>query len=472
MSLKTLGKESLIYGIGHVMARMVTFLLLPLYTHVFTPEEYGAISLAYAFIGFALIFYKYGMDTALIKYAVQKAGEERKKHITVILTSQLITGIIFSVILYSFRYFLAPYVLGINRPDWIIYLSIILFLDSLWSLPLLILRSDNKPIPYITFSLFNVLLTMLLNIYFVVKMDYGVEGVFLSNIFSSLLIFVFSLPVILKNLNIKSFELKTLKKIFRFGLPFLPAGFFTMIMELSDRYLLGIMAGIEEVGLYSAGKKLGMLGLTIVMGFNMGWTPYFLKRGQSKGARKDFSNISTLFIGGLGYICLLVILWIPDIIRLSFFDTTIIGKEFWGCEPIVNLILLGYFFFGCYLVQLPGIYIKEITIWVPVFRIIGASSVILFSLFLIPSHGIVGAAYSIVLAFFFMSVSVYFKLKSIYYIPYNWKGFLYPLTFLIFVQIVILDDFFRLFLSIVFPFFWYLIVLDKDQKNILKRVIK
>ena len=65
MSLKTLGKESLIYGIGHVMARMVTFLLLPLYTHVFTPEEYGAISLAYAFIGFALIFYKYGMDTAV-----------------------------------------------------------------------------------------------------------------------------------------------------------------------------------------------------------------------------------------------------------------------------------------------------------------------------------------------------------------------------------------------------------------------
>ena len=472
MSLKTLGKESLIYGIGHVMARMVTFLLLPLYTHVFTPEEYGAISLAYAFIGFALIFYKYGMDTALIKYAVQNVGEERKKHITVILISQLITGIIFSAILYSFRYFLAPYVLGINRPDWIIYLSIILFLDSLWSLPLLILRSENKAVPYISFSLFNVLLTMLLNIYFVVKVDYGVEGVFFSNIVSSLFVFVFSLPIILKNLNIKMFELNILKKIFLFGLPFLPAGFFTMIMELSDRYLLSTIAGIEEVGLYSAGKKLGMLGLTVVMGFNMGWTPYFLKRGQSKGAKKDFSNISTLFIGGLGYICFLVILWIPEIIRFSFFGKTLIGKEFWGCEPIVNLILLGYFFFGCYLVQLPGIYIREITIWVPIFRIIGASSVILFSLFLIPIYGIVGAAYSIVLAFFLMSLSVYLKLKNIYLIPYNWKGFIYPLIILIFVQFVTLNGFLRLFLSIIFPFFWYLIVLEKDQKNNLKRILK
>ena len=111
MSLKTLGKESLIYGIGHVMARMVTFLLLPLYTHVFTPEEYGAISLAYAFIGFALIFYKYGMDTALMKYAVQKTDIDREKHITVILISQFLTGLTFSIILYNFRFFLAPYVL-------------------------------------------------------------------------------------------------------------------------------------------------------------------------------------------------------------------------------------------------------------------------------------------------------------------------------------------------------------------------
>ena len=55
MSLKNLGRESLIYGFGHVMARFITFLLLPFYTHVFTTEEYGAVSLAYAFIGFALI---------------------------------------------------------------------------------------------------------------------------------------------------------------------------------------------------------------------------------------------------------------------------------------------------------------------------------------------------------------------------------------------------------------------------------
>ena len=77
----SLSKNTLIYGLGHNLARVVTFLLLPLYTHTFTQDEYGALSLAYAFMGFALILYRYGMDTALMKYSVQKSGQERNKYI-------------------------------------------------------------------------------------------------------------------------------------------------------------------------------------------------------------------------------------------------------------------------------------------------------------------------------------------------------------------------------------------------------
>ena len=131
MSIKALGKQSMIYGVGHVMVRLITFLLLPLYTHTFTQDEYGALSLAYAFMGFALILYRYGMDTALMKYSVQKSGQERNKYITVIIGSQLITGILFTFILYATREYTAEYVLGVNRPDWMVYLSVILFDDDI-----------------------------------------------------------------------------------------------------------------------------------------------------------------------------------------------------------------------------------------------------------------------------------------------------------------------------------------------------
>ncbi len=472
MSIKALGQQSLIYGMGHIMARLITFLLLPLYTNAFNQEEYGALSLAYAFIGFALILYRYGMDTALMKYSVQTDGQERIKHITVIIVSQICTGILFTFALYLLRDGLAIWVLGINKPDWMVYLSIILLLDSLWALPLLILRSEERAIPYIVFSLINVITTMLLNIIFVIHCGYGIEGVFKANILASGIVFLLSLPIIIKRIDLRILDKKTFIKILSFGLPFLPAGIFTMVMELSDRYLLEWFLGTSEVGLYSAGKKMGMLGLTVVMGFNMGWTPYFLKRGKETGARIEFAKVTTLFLGIMGYLLILVSLWITDIMQFSIAGQPLIGHQFWDCKPVVPIILLGYFFFGTYVLQLPGVYIKEITKWVPIFRIVGASTLIISSIFLIPFVGFVGAAYGVVLAYFSMSAAIYFKTYRIYPTPYNWRGFITPLIFLLGIQFGIESIYSKIAIIIFYPFIWYGFTLNKNEKVSLVRLIK
>ena len=472
MSIRALGKQSLIYGIGHMMARLITFLLLPLYTHSFTQEEYGALSLAYAFMGFALILYRYGMDTALMKYSVQTSGQERTKHITVIIISQLITSIIFTAILYVSRFTIANLVLGIDRPDWMAFLAVILFLDSLWNLPLLILRSEEKAVPFIGFSLLNVVTTMVLNILFVVHWGYGIEGVFKANILASGIVFILSLPIVIQRIQLHAFNKKVFNKILHFALPFLPAGLFTMVMELSDRYLLEWLLGTADVGLYSAGKKMGMLGLTVVMGFNMGWTPYFLKRGKEEGAKIEFAKIATLFLGIMGYISVLVSVWVPEIMRLSVAGKTLIGPEFWDCEPVVSTILLGYFFFGTYVLQLPGVYMKEITNWVPIFRIMGAGTLIVSSMYLIPSFGLIGAAYGVVLAFIAMSSAIYFKTHSLYPVRYNWRGIVFPVVFLAGIQAGIDGTWPKLAVSLLFPLLWYAIAITDQEKDGLLRLLR
>ena len=472
MSIRALGKQSLIYGIGHMMARLITFLLLPLYTHSFTQEEYGALSLAYAFMGFALILYRYGMDTALMKYSVQTSGQERTKHITVIIISQLITSVIFTAILYVSRFTIASWVLGTNRPDWMAFLAIILFLDSLWNLPLLILRSEEKAVPFIGFSLLNVVTTMVLNILFVVHWGYGIEGVFKANILASGIVFILSLPILIQRIQLHAFNKKVFNKILHFALPFLPAGLFTMVMELSDRYLLEWLLGTADVGLYSAGKKMGMLGLTVVMGFNMGWTPYFLKRGKEEGAKTEFAKVATLFLGVMGYISVLVSVWVPEIMRLSVAGKTLIGSEFWDCEPVVSTILIGYFFFGTYVLQLPGVYMKEITNWVPIFRIMGAGTLIVSSLYLIPAFGFIGAAYGVVLAFIAMSSAIYFKTHSLYPVRYNWRGIVFPVVFLAGIQAGIDGTWPKLAVSLLFPLLWYAIAITDQEKDGLLRLLR
>ena len=313
---------------------------------------------------------------------------------------------------------------------------------------------------------------MFLNILFVVYWGYGIEGVFISNIIASAIILVVSIPIIINRITLKTFDKIVFVKIFRFAIPFLPAGFFTMVMELSDRYLLEWFLGMADVGLYSAGKKMGMLGLTVVMGFNMGWTPYFLKRGQEEGARIEFAKVATLFTGIMGYLSMMVSIWISDIMQFSIFGRTLIGAEFWNCEPIVSTILLGYFFFGTYVIQLPGVYMREITNWVPVFRITGAITLILTSVWLIPTFGFIGAAYGVVLAFIVMNISIYIKTYRIYRVPYNWRGIIFPIIFLIGIQFNIIDLLPKLILSILYPLLWYLFIINRDEKQGLIRLIR
>ena len=91
---------------------------------------------------------------------------------------------------------------------------------------------------------------------------------------------------------------------------------------------------------------------------------------------------------------------------------------------------INYFFFGTYVIQLPGVYAKEITIWIPIFRAIGAISNISLNIILIPKYGVLGSAWATAISFVIMSLSVFIKLFNIYYVRYNWKALLYPILFM------------------------------------------
>ena len=174
----------------------------------------------------------------------------------------------------------------------------------------------------------------------------------------------------------------------------------------------------------------------------------------------------------MGFITLLVSIWVSNIMRIKIGGGTLIGAEFWDCEPVVKIILFGYFFFGAYVIQLPGIYIKEITKWVPIFRICGALCLIIFCVILIPRIGFIGAAYSVLLAFVLMSIAIYIRTHNIYKVPYNWKGIFYPIVFLTFIQVYEFDFLSKIALSIGYPLFWYFIATNEDEKNGAKRLIK
>ena len=94
MSIIQLAKQSMIYGFGHIISRFITFLLLPILTVSLPTNEFGIISKFYAFTGFSMAFYRYGMDTALMKFYIQT--QYSKAYFSSILVLQIISSILFS----------------------------------------------------------------------------------------------------------------------------------------------------------------------------------------------------------------------------------------------------------------------------------------------------------------------------------------------------------------------------------------
>ena len=419
MSLKLLGKQSLIYGAGHVAARGVTFLLLPLYTNVFSLEDYGIISLIYTFLGFMSVILHYGLDASLLKHYVPAGREDRKTILSNAYFSFILTTTLFFIILVVFRNGISEILFGSSLSNITTMVAGILFFDVLWSIHVLLLRAEGRPIYFNIISILNVLLTLILNILFVVQLKLGIYGVLLGNLIASGCIFFITLPIILKRSSIKSLSLKYWKKMMKFGVPFLPAGIFSMILELSDRYILRYLTDIETVGLYNAGYKLGLLILLIVMGFNMAWQPYFLKKKMEE--RKYIADVTTLFLAVLGFLWILLLLWSETMVKIKFGDFSFFGEQYWEAASIVPIIGLAYVFHAGYLIQLPGVYLLEKTGWIPWVRGLGALSNIILNFLFIPEYGITGAASATCLSFMLMAVIFYFINRSIFPILYQWR---------------------------------------------------
>lgn len=469
MSIRALGKQSLIYGFGHIISRIITFLLLPLYTNVFTPEKYGVVSLAYAFIGFTSMLYRYGTDTALMKFYSQEEND-KSTYLTTILILQVASGIVFSGFLILFSNHLSPILLGTNDSLILIIIAGILICDTLWTLASIVLRSEERPFSFVGLNLINVIGTLILNVYFVVILKLGIRGVLFSNLIVSFSLVLVVTPFFYSRFSFSSITTKIAKKVLWFALPFLPAGIFTMILELSNRYFLKWLTDTATVGIYSAGYKLGMFGLLMVMGFNMGWTPYFLKQRDNPEAKSLFARVAKYFLGLQGFISILLILWIDTLIRSSFFGISFFGPEFWNSTQIMPVILLGYMFFALYVLQHPSIYHTDKTKWVAMFRGVGAIVAIALNLILIPIFGLMGSAWASVIAYACMALSIYIKTRGIYKIPYSLTGLAFPVLCVIIVMFLPLSPGLKLFIPLVYLVIWFMVVLTPEERISIKQM--
>tara|TARA_B110000263_G_C15267380_1_gene491790 strand:+ start:67 stop:1509 length:1443 start_codon:yes stop_codon:yes gene_type:complete len=420
MSLKTLGRQSFIYGFGHLLTRSVTFLLLPLYTHRLAPEEYGVVSLIYAFIAFANILFIHGMDIAYMRFQGMEKTEENKR--TLFSTSFLwlfLSTLILGSLMYFFSQNLASITVG-GKYTKIIQLSVgILFFDTLIALPKVLLRLENKAYHFIFLESIHVFIVLGFNVWWIGFLHLDLKHIFISNLIASGTIFLLVVPTILKSLEFR-FNAYRWNELFIFALPYIPAGIASITNELIDRYMINWLVDENAVGLYSASYRLGIFMLIIVVAFKFAWQPFYLKQADRKDAPQLFARAGTYFLLITSFLFLFVSFFIEYLVQIPIGNNSIISPTYWASLSIVPVVLLAYIFLGVFLVQLPGIYIKKKNVWIPVLNGTAAVINIFLNLILIPRYGYKSAAVATLVGYCVMVVLQYIVTKRFYPLTWEW----------------------------------------------------
>ena len=396
--LSSFWKTTFLYGLGFIGLRILSFLLVPLYTQLLSPSDVGIIFIVYTILAFLNTLYSRGMDAALFKFYNK---ENAKTIISTSMVYSLKYGVVLSVVILLI-YFLIDIV---NHDQFTVIVAFglisVLFFDMISSRCMSILRLQNKPIYYLSACFANIVLSLGLNIYFIKYLNWGLSGAIWSIILSSAANIIIFFPIIFKSVVWKNLDKKLLSNMKTTSLPFLPAAIFLILIELADRWMLGAMSplGTSDVGIYGSAYKFGSLIMLSVKGFNLNWQPYYLNPKNEKG----FYKIGTLFLSLLIILSTLIsILW-PMLFKL------VIGQPFWDGGYIIPLIAISYIFYGLFILQMPSIYLRDKENWAPVFWGTGFMVNVLSNYYLIPLYSYYGAAISTLFAYLTMSLFILFK---------------------------------------------------------------
>ena len=418
--IKQFWKNSAIYGIGSILVRAISFFLLPLYTNAFTPSETGYIFLVFTFIAFAQIVYSYGQDSAFLQFYKQDSLDKDSIGRTSLLLL-ITTSIIFSSVVIIFADSITNNILTLEEDIWVIYCSGILFFDAVSSRIMTLIRIQEHALTYLIISILNVIASLLTSYILVINYNFGIDGILIGVLVGTILRWVMLIPHQIETLSKGTFSFIFAKKLLKFGLPFFPAAFFYLILEMSDRYLLFWILGPEAVGVYSIGYKLGSLALFIISAFNLGWQPFYIKIGKHKNAGATFGKIGTIFLRSLISLWGLIIFWAPSFMRIKIGANHLIGEEFWASEQIVSIIFLSYLFYAGYIILMPSIYLIEKQNWSPIFRGTGAIINICLNLLFIKYWGLLGAALATLAAYIAMFTFIFYKSNQWLKILCNWR---------------------------------------------------
>ena len=428
--LQRLIKHSAVYGMTETVSRGIGFVLVFIYARLLTDTEIGIRSSIYSTAALLGIVYTLGLDNAFLRYYMDEEFENKKEEVfsTAFYFSTFI-GVFFlaAAMLYS-----EPLSFLLTKSSSFEYITrlifIILIFDTIVIYPTLILRAENRLVYFSLIALARFILFIFMNLTLVWMIGRGLKGVFEANFIVVILLSILLLPVYRNYLRLRISPF-ILKRMLIFGIPTIFTVLCMRVIDFSDRfvilYLLG-EKGAAELGGYSVAYTLGMVGIMVfVNSFRLAWQPFFLSHKNNPDAGNLFSRVATYYSIFIGFVFLGITLFRREIFALYA------SKNFkLSLSEIVPFVSCAYIFFGFYIIMLAGIFIREKTKVLPLVTFTGAALNLGLNFIFVPVFGVIGAAYTTVIAYVSMVIFMYIISRRVYRVHYEFKrlGVVFVLT--------------------------------------------
>jgi O-antigen/teichoic acid export membrane protein len=429
--LKKLFKQTFVYGLATVLPRMLSFILVPIYTKVMpNPALYGEVSVIFAWFAIFNVVLAYGMETAFFRFFYK--ADNKNKVISTSLISIIATTVLFFILALVFQNSLASWS-GIDV-KYIEYAIYILALDALVIIPFSWLRATDKSMRYAIIKIANVTINLGLNVFLLIylseivsnnpesginiiyKPDFQISYIFISNLIASGITLILMLELYFKNKY--DFDVALWKKMMKYALPILIAGIAFTINEVFDRILLQHLLpeniAKAEIGKYSACYKLAVFMTLFATGFRLGIEPFFFSHSNSENPQKAYAQITNYFVI-LGSTILLTVIVFADVLKVLI----VRNEAYWEAMPVVPILILASFFLGIYHNLSVWYKVTDKTRYGAFISGIGAIITLVINYFGIPHFGYVASAFATLFAYGTMMILSYYIGKKQYPIPYN-----------------------------------------------------
>lgn len=418
MAVNRIKNDAALYAVGSILAKIASFLLLPIYTRYLTTAEYGIIELVELTINVTAIMVGLGaISGAMIRIYHEYDDLNNKK---LVVSSTLISVFFVSFFLLAlgivFSEYISIKILHDIRYSRLVSLAFVgVLLSSQIETSLVYMRIKEKALFFVIYSFIQLIIMISLNIYFIVFAGLGVWGFVYSKLITFSLGMLFLWFIIFKEIRL-SFNYDIFRKILSFGAPLIAMSVAFFIIHFSDRFFLSHYATMDDVGIYSLGYKFGFL-ITFLVGepFGRAWNAQLFAYVKEEGWKERFSKVFFFFFLALSIVWLGLSVFGYDVISI------VAAPSFRGAASIIPGIALAYLFreLGDFFKNI--LFINKRSGLVSKIAIICAVINLLANFFLIQAFGMIGAVLSTIITWFsYMILLYYFSLKE-HAIPYE-KG--------------------------------------------------